>query len=246
MDNISIVGPRIVLKIPIGGYTLNITETLFNSWLVMIILVILIIWLGNNLKKVPTSKKQAVAEWAVKFMNKLTDENMGPGNHHYAPYLATVFIYILVGSLISLFGFRGVPADISVTSSLAFVTFAMITYNKLKTNGFVGYLKGLASPAILTPFNIISEVATPVSMAMRLFGNMSSGMVISALVYAALTMVSVLLYGLIGLAGESYIFNIFQVGIPAFLSIYFDLFSSVIQSYVFIMLTMAYVRSAKE
>ncbi len=247
MDNFSIEGPRIVFRLTFGGLTLNITETLFNSWIVMIIISALVIWLGSNLKRVPTTKRQAVAEMAVNFMNKFVDENLGTGlRKYYAPYLTAIFIFILLGSLIGLLGFRAVPSDISFTGSLAAMTFAMILYNKIKYNGIGGYLKGLASPPILTPFNILSEFATPVSMAMRLFGNLSGGGIITALIYTALAAASAALYGLIGLSSEVYYFNIFQVGVPAVLSIYFDLFSGVIQSYVFIILTLAYIKNGKE
>lgn len=247
MDDFSINGPRIVLKIPIGDITIQITETLVNSWIIMIVIIALIIWLGSNLQKVPTTKRQAVAEMAVKFMNNLVDENLGPGLRlYYAPYLSAIFVFILLSALMGLFGFRGVPSDISFTSTLAVMTFSMILYNKIKYNGIGGYLKGLASPAILTPFNILSEFATPVSMAIRLFGNMSGGAIITSLIYAALAGASAAIYGLIGLTAETYYFSFFQVGIPAVLSLYFDLFSGVIQSYVFIMLTMAYIKSGKE
>lgn len=247
MDNFSINGPRIVMKIPIGDYTINITETLFNSWIIMILIIGLVVWLGSSLKKVPDTKRQAIAEMAVNFMNKLIDENLGTGlRKYYAPYLASVFLFILLSALMGLFGFRSVPSDISFTATLAVMTFAMIMYNKIKYNGIGGYLKGLASPAILTPFNILSEFATPVSMAIRLFGNVSGGSIITSLIYAALAGASAAIYGLIGIAAETYYFNIFQVGVPAVLSIYFDLFSGVIQSYVFIMLTMAYIKSGKE
>lgn len=247
MDNFSIEGPRIVLKFTIAGYDLSITETVVNSWIIMIVIIAFVIWLGSNLKKVPTTKRQAIAEMAVNFMNKLIDDNLGSGlRKYYAPYLAGIFMFILLSSLMGLFGFRGVPSDISFTATLAVMTFAMILYNKIKYNGIGGYLKGLATPAILTPFNILSELATPVSMAIRLFGNVSGGAIITSLIYAALAGASAAIYGLIGLTFENYYFSIFQVGVPAVLSLYFDLFSGVIQSYVFIMLTMAYIKSGKE
>ncbi len=247
MDNFTINGPRVVFKFTVGDYTVRITETLFNSWIVLIIVSLLVIWLGSRLKKVPVTKKQAVAEMAVNFMNKLVDDNLGIGLRlYYAPYLAAVFILILAGSLLSLFGFRAVPSDVSFTGTLAIMTFFMILYNKIKYNGFGGYLKGLASPAVLTPFNILSEFATPVSMAMRLFGNLSGGAIITSLIYAALAGASAAVYGLIGIVADNYYFSFLQVGIPAVLSIYFDLFSGVIQSYVFIILTLAYIKNGKE
>ena len=120
-----------------------------------------------------------------------------------------------------------------------------ITYFKIKTSGVGGYLKGFTEPIVVfTPFNILGEIATPVSMAFRHFGNVVSGTVISALVYAALAGASSLLFGwLPGLLGTS---PWLQVGIPAVLSIYFDLFSSCIQAFIFAMLTMLYIANAAE
>lgn len=125
------------------------------------------------------------------------------------------------------------------------MTFVLITYTKLKYNGVGGYFK-----QFINPLNIIGEVATPVAMALRLFGNVSGGMIITLILYIALGSASGALYNLMGIPPiesiNGYVFNIFQIGIPAVLSIYFDLFSGAIQSYVFIMLTMAYIKMGKE
>ena len=133
------------------------------------------------------------------------------------------------------------------------LVFVLITYTKIRTGGFFGYLKGFTQPIpVLTPFNIISELATPVSMAFRHFGNIISGSVINTLVYAALALAShgllSLLFGwLPGAVGEVVrAIPFLQVGIPAVLSVYFDLFSSFMQAFIFCMLTMLYIASAAE
>ncbi|MCL2054329.1 MAG: F0F1 ATP synthase subunit A [Oscillospiraceae bacterium] len=240
----SVEGPRIVLKILIGDYTLYVTETIVNSFIVVALLSLLAVWLGSGLKKNPDSKKQAFAEMFVSFMNKLTDENLGAGCRIYAPYLAGLFLFIFIGAIIGLVGLRGIPSDISVTATLALMTACMIFYNSVKSNTFVGHFKGLASPPFMLALNILGEFTTPASMAIRLFGNVSSGSIITALIYAALTGASVAVYKLLGMAFDTYYFNIFQVGVPAVLSIYFDLFAGCVQAYVFINLTMAYIRNA--
>jgi F-type H+-transporting ATPase subunit a len=121
----------------------------------------------------------------------------------------------------------------------------MITYYKIKSAGFGGYLKGFTTPfALFTPFNILSEIGTPVSMAFRHFGNVVSGTVIGTLIYAALAAASTALLGwLPGVLGS---IPFLQVGIPAVLSIYFDLFSSCMQAFIFAMLTMLYISGACE
>ncbi|MGN0637084.1 MAG: F0F1 ATP synthase subunit A [Huintestinicola sp.] len=245
--HVDVLGPRKMITVMNGSDELfSISETVVTGWLLIILLFILIKWLTSDLKVVPTSKKQVLAEWFVTFFNNLVKENMGSKMMHLAPYIATIFTFALTGSLISIFGFRSMTVDINCTGTWAALTFILITFYKIKSNGFGGYLKGFTEPvAVITPINILSEVATPVAMALRMFGNISSGMIISSIVYAFLTVLSNVVYNALALnfSALNY-FHIFQVGIPAVLSLYFDFFSGVIQSYVFIMLTMAYVGDA--
>ena len=127
------------------------------------------------------------------------------------------------------------------------LVFVLITYTKIRTGGVGGYLKGFTQPIfVLTPFNILSELATPISMAFRHFGNIVSGSVITALVYAALATASHALFAwLPGAAGEILgAIPILQVGVPAVLSVYFDLFSSFMQAFIFCMLTTLYIANA--
>ena len=120
------------------------------------------------------------------------------------------------------------------------MTFVLITYEKIRSNGVWGYFKGYAQPvAVITPINIISEVATPVSMAFRLFGNIAGGMVITGIIYMALAALSSALH--VSFAIGPFSVNVFQVGIPAVLSVYFDLFAGCIQAYIFATLTMVNV-----
>ena len=215
------------------------------GWLVILIVFILCKVLTSNLKKVPETKRQVIAEMMVKFVNNTVRDNMGPDMMAYAPYIGALLLYALLGSLISLVGLRSVTADFNTTFGMAAITFMMITYTKIKHHGVGGYLKGFCSPiGFMLPLNIISEIATPASMAFRLFGNIAGGMVISGLLYGALGSLSQAI-GLSFTAG-SWAFNVFQVGIPAVLSVYFDLFSGTIQAYIFSMLTMVNVAAAKD
>ena len=237
VDLPNVKGPRIIFEIPILG-GIRITETVVMQWLVMLVLTCFILWLTHDLKKNNISKRQVIAETIVKFFNGMVKENMGPKNMAFAPYIAALFCLILFGALISMTGLRNANADINVTMSFAILTFALITFYKFKNKGFLGYFKGYAEPvAFITPINIISEFATPVSMGFRLFGNMAGGMIITSLLYYALAAAS---------NGLGLTFPIFAIGIPAVLSIYFDIFTGVIQSYVFIMLTMAFVGDAAQ
>ncbi len=244
---VDVVGPRKMITLMNGDTELfSISETVVTGWLIIIALFIFIRWLTADLKVVPTSRRQVIAEWIVTFFNDLVKGNMGPSMIKFAPYIAALFSFACFGSLISVLGFRSMTVDISCTGTWAVLTFLMITYYKIKSNGIGGYLKGFTEPvAVITPINILSEVATPVAMALRMFGNISSGMIISSILYAFLTVLSNVIYNALHLHLEALnYFHIFQVGVPAVLSIYFDFFSSVIQSYVFIMLTMTYVGDA--
>lgn len=245
--HVDVLGPRKMITLMNGdSEILAVSETVVTGWLIILVLFILIRWLTKDMKVVPTSKKQVLAEWFVTFFNDLVKENMGAKMVHFAPYIATIFTFALIGSLVSVLGFRSMTVDINCTGTWALLTLILITFYKIKSNGFGGYLKSFAEPvAVITPINILSEIATPTAMALRIFGNISSGMIISSIIYAFLTLLSNVVYNALSLkiAALNY-FHIFQIGVPAVLSIYFDFFSGVIQSYVFIMLTMAYVGDA--
>ena len=165
------------------------------------------------------------------------------------PFVAALFRTSIVSNLISLIGLRRPTADLSTEAEWAVVVFIMITGNKIKAGGFLGYLKGFTTPIfIMTPFNILSEIATPISMACRHFGNILSGIVINGLIYAALALASSALLGLIPGAVGAFLSHIpiLSVGLPAILSFYFDWFSGAMQAFIFTMLTIMYIANAAE
>ena len=226
-----------------------ITETLVVTWVIMALLTGVSIWLTRGLKVWNISKKQAVAEKIVLLAENFVVSNMGEKFRYMVPFVTAIFSTSALCSLSSLVGAQPATADLSTELAWAVVVFVMITATKIKTNGLGGYLKGYTQPVVvLTPFNILSELATPISMAFRHFGNVVSGSVISTLVYAALALASHALFGwLPGALGEVLgSIPILQVGIPAVLSVYFDLFSSFMQAFIFCMLTMLYIANAAE
>ena len=235
-------------NIPILG-DLQVSETLVVSWIVMILITGLCIWLTHDLKVEKISKRQAVAEMLVEMANKFVIGNAGEKFRKLIPFVAALFATSVVSNLISLIGLRIPTADLSTEAAWAVGVFIMITAQKIKTSGFGGYLKGFTTPiAVMTPFNILSELATPVSMACRHFGNILSGVVINALIYGALALASSALLGLLpGIIGDvlSQI-PILSVGIPAITSVYFDWFSGVMQAFIFCMLTVMYISNAAE
>ncbi len=199
--DVSINGARILATIenvPLFG-SVQITQTLTASWLVMLIISGLLIWLGSGLKISGISRKQAVAEMAYTSLVNFVRGNMGTGFDHYIPLVGTIFITSVISNLISLLGIWSPTADLMTELAWALVVFVLITYHKIKSSGIVAYMKSFLDPiAVLLPINIMSECFTPVSMACRHFGNILSGTVISALIYAALAAANNALFGLLG------------------------------------------------
>ena len=236
------------INVPILGQ-LKISETMVVSWLVMLLITGACIWLTRDLKEENISKRQALAELIVEKANQFVVGNMGERFRYFVPFVAALFATSVLSNLISLIGLRSPTADLSTEAAWAVVVFIMITAQKIKTNGFGGYLKGFTTPiAVMTPFNILSELATPVSMACRHFGNILSGVVINSLIYGALAVASSALFGLIpGVVGDVLSkIPFLDVGIPAILSVYFDWFSGCMQAFIFCMLTVMYIANAAE
>lgn len=249
---VNIEGPKILytfpFEVPVLG-AFQITETLVMSWVVMALITGLCIWLTHDLKVKDISKRQAFAEMLVETADKFVIGNMGEKFKNFVPFVAALFATSIVSNLISLVGVFSPTADLNTEAAWAIVVFIIITAQKIKAGGFGGYLKGFTQPIpLLTPFNILSELATPISMACRHFGNILSGGVINTLIYAALAAASAALLGLIPGQVGIILSNIpiLDVGLPAVLSVYFDWFSGVMQAYIFCMLTTMYIANAAE
>ena len=198
---LSINGAKVLATIenvPLLG-TIQITQTLTVSWLVLIIISALCIWLGSGLKVSGISRKQAVAEMGATALLNFVRGNMGKEFDHYIPLVGTIFITSVISNLISLVGIWSPTADLMTELAWALVVFVLITYHKIKSGGIGAYLKGFLDPIfVMAPINVMSECFTPISMACRHFGNILSGTVISALVYGALTAANNALFNLLG------------------------------------------------
>ncbi len=241
-EGISIEGAHVFYRSQFEGVSgalqLVITEAQINSWLVILTLLFLCLYLTHGIAARPVTRRQVIVEWIVEQADKLVKTNMGEYFMGFVPFIAGMMALSALSSLLGLIGLFPPTSDINVTGGWALLVFFLITYYKLKC-GPLHYVKELASPIALAPLNIIGEVATPISMAFRHYGNILSGVVISILVASGLQGLSSMVLGwLPGFLGE---FPFLQIGIPAVLSLYFDLFSSVLQAFIFAMLTMLYV-----
>ena len=246
--NLEVTGAKVLFNIPIFG-GIPITETIVNTWSVMALIVGLCLFLTHGMQVHARTKRQVVAEYLVGMVRNMVKNNMGERFMHYVPFIGALFSLAMLSSLISMVGMFSPTGDLSTCVGWAVLVFVVITYYKIKTQHIGGYLKGFTQPVfIMTPLNMISEVATPISMAFRLFGNIASGSVVTLLLYGGLAALSSGILGLIpGAVGEVLsMIPIFQLGIPAILSIYFDLFTSVLQAFIFCMLTMMYIKLACE
>ena len=238
-EGISINGARIFFSVPMPLQDLVITEAQVNSWLVIISIFGLCLYLTHGLKTKNISRRQIFAEWIVQTVKSIVNDTMGEYFASFGSFIAAILALSGFSSLMSLFGLFPPTSDINVVGGWALLVFFLITYYKFKC-GPIGYVKSFFQPvALLAPLNIISEVATPISMAFRHYGNILSGTVISVLIATALQGLSSIVLGwLPGFLGE---FPFLQIGLPAVLSIYFDVFSGCLQAYIFAMLTMMYV-----
>lgn len=213
-------------EVNIGGQTLYITTTHVALLLISILLIIFAIAANRVIKKANPEDTpggfQNVVELITDMLTGMVKSSMGENAPRFVNYISAVFVFILVCNISGLFGLRAPTADYGVTLPLGLITFGMIHYCGIKKNK-IKHFTALFEPfALLFPINLIGELAVPLSLSLRLFGNVLSGTVMMGLLYG---MLPVLL----------------KLGIPAACHIYFDIFSGCIQTYVFCMLTMTYV-----
>ena len=282
--NVSVDGAFIYYVIPVlGGIPIN--QTMVSTLIVTILLCSAFIYLGSNLKKRPDGK-QVLVEKGVMMLNNMLSATMGAHNIHYLPLIGTIFLSSICSSLIGMTGFlRSATADLSVPLVWAITVSVIIWRNTIKRDGIGSFLKNY-----ITPMNIVTDVAQPASMALRHFGNVAGGGVITSILYTALSMVSAMVLNAIAKSGWAVpvvmmalgvglfvlgmkksklvfkvlagvlvalgLFGLLQAldvlsgvpllafGIPAVLSLYFDLFSGFVQALVFSLLSMVYISSS--
>lgn len=220
------IGVDGLFKYELFGQTLWITTTHVSIVIILIIFTVFAIIGNRAIKKTdPYGKPSAlvnVIELAVEKIDGMVIENMGAKDGmQFANYIGTLFAFLLVCNLSGLIGLRPPTADYGCTLSLALITFMLIhitgfRYQKL------GHITGLCKPLLLTPINVIGELATPLSMSLRLFGNILSGVVLMAIIYGLMPQVILWFW-------------------PGVLHAYFDVFSGCIQAYVFCLLTMIFI-----
>ena len=218
------------LKVTLFGQNLYFTNTHIAMLFVMLTILIFALFANKAIKKADPNEVPGpflnFVELVVEMLGNMVSGSMGKEKaNKFANYVSALFIFILACNLSGLMGLRPPTADYGVTFPLAIITWIMIQYNGFKYQKW-GKIKGLFEPIFLFfPMNLISEFSTPISMSLRLFGNILSGTVMMGLLYGLLPKVLVLVW-------------------PAALHLYLDVFSGCIQTYVFCMLTMCFISDA--
>lgn len=230
-------GPKIILQIG----SIGISETVVVSWIIIAFLAVVSYFATRNLQKVPKGH-QIIVEALVGTFNSFVPETMGHNVVKFmpniVPYIGSLFLFFACSNLAGLIGLRSPTTDLNTTVAWALITFFMIYVNGVRTKGLAHFKELLEPVPFLLPLNIIGELAKPVSLSFRPFGNITGGTVIMALFYGFLEFLSHALFKIE--------IPILQLIIPVPLHLYFDIFSGILQSFIFIMLTMVFVSSAME
>ncbi|WP_143321792.1 FoF1 ATP synthase subunit a [Clostridium sp. HBUAS56010] len=213
----------------IAGIEVRITETIVNTWFIMLVLIVLAVIIRIRLRKFQTipSGFQNVIEAVIETFDHFVSNTLSEKLSYISPWFFTVFVFILSSSVFSVFGLRAPTADWATTFALAFASFMIMLFMGFRHQK-ANYLKSFFEPHfIFFPLNLVGELAKPVSLSFRLFGNMLSGTIILTLYYA-LTPVFV------------------QFGIPSLLHALFDIIFGALQTYIFVIISLMYVRGAAE
>jgi len=206
----------------IGG--IDVAESTVITWVIMALLVGLSVYLGSNLKVRNPSKKQQLAEIIVSWFDNFTGELLGEHGKQYSTIISVILMYIGVSNLIGLFGLKPPTKDLNVTVGLSVISIFLIEIAGFRRKGAKGWIKHFSEPvAIVTPINILELVIRPLSLCMRLFGNVLGAFIIMELIKMVV-----------------------PIGVPAIFSLYFDIFDGLIQAYVFVFLTSLYIQDATE
>ena len=216
----------VLFRIPVpfvdGG--IPVYESTVVTWIIMAVIVLIAALLTRNLKVVPTGKRQVALETCVGWIRDFCRDNIGPAGDRYMCYLGTVLIYIGTANIIGMFGMKPPTKDLSVTIALALMSIILIEGATMRKHGFLGFFKHFANPTpVMTPMNIMEIGIRPLSLCLRLFGNVVAAFIIMELI--------------------KYVAPVF---VPTIFSLYFDIFDGFLQAYIFVFLTSLFISEGVE
>ena len=208
------------VKVSVFGL-FSISEPVLISLAITLILTIMAYLLTRNLKMVPT-KSQMVLESAIGGFNHFCEEQLGKHWKPFAPWLGTLFLFLLFSNLLGLFGIMPPTKTLSLTAAFALLSMLLIYGSQMRYRGLVGGLRHFTKPLpFMLPFNILDMFTRPLSLCMRLFGNMMAAHMVMGMIHAVVPLV-----------------------VPIIFSVYFDLFDGVIQAFIFVFLTLLFTSEA--
>ena len=212
------------------GHSLGFPVNIAIQWVVIALVTILVIYLTKDLKKIP-DKKQSIAETIVVTINNLVKDTMGEKFMSLVPYIGTVLFFLFFMNLTGLIGFDPPTKNYGVALGMALISFLVIQGYTIKKAGLLHYIVGYTKPvSFITPLNVVERAIVPLSLSLRLFGNMAAATVIMGLMYTEL---------------RSFGWG-FQIGLPILGHLYFDLFDGALQMVIFTMLTMINIKIISE
>ena len=212
-----------IWNIPLGNIDIPITKGVVATWGVMAFLVIVSIIFTRNMKIIP-GKKQAAVELAIGKLYGVFYNILGERGKQYIPYLLTVLLYLGVSNMLGLIGVAPPTKELNTTAGLAIMSIVLIQYAAIHQRGVKGWLKHFAHPmGIMLPMNILELFIKPLSLCMRLFGNILGAYIIMELIIFCIPAV-----------------------VPLVFSFYFDIFDGLLQAYVFCFLTSLFIQEAVE
>ena len=212
---------KTVFELPVLG---GISESVVVTWFIIAVLLGLSLILVRNLKVENPGKVQLALEAAIDWATDFFEGILGKGNKRYIPYLITVLLYLACANMIGLLGFKPPTKDLNVTAALAVMSMCLIEYSGIHKNGMKHWVKHFAKPVpVVAPIMILEIFIRPLSLCMRLFGNMLAGFVVMELLKAFVPLI-----------------------IPLPMNFYFDIFDGLIQAYVFVFLTALFMTEEQE
>jgi len=226
------LGPRIIIRFSNGVY---VTETVCWAVIVAAAMIVFAIVATRNMKRNPKGL-QAVAELIVEFTYNFVKNTMGKHNIGFAPYIGTLFFFLLICNALGLVGQRAATADMNFTFAMGILVFFLIQYNSIKSKGILGYFKEFADPyPFMIPIKIIEELVFPVSLSFRIFGNILAGFII----------VELYMHLMESLSEKAHLpIPLLQAVTPLPVNAFFDVFEPFLQAFVFSILTMSFIAKA--
>lgn len=213
---------KVVFTIPVFG-GIDISQALLTSWGIILFIILLCVIFVRRLKIFP-NKKQSVIEIFINWVTGFFSETMGERGKPYIPILIAMLLFIVCSNVCGIFGFTPPTKSISVSAGLALISITLVLFSSIRNQGPKKWIKSYTEPMpVVTPFNILEIIIRPLSLCLRLFGNVIGAYIIMELIK-----------------------QLVPIGIPILFSLFFDVFDGVLQAYVFVFLTAVYMSEGLE